>query len=480
MFCDKSFVARCQRIGLMFLVLGGLGCQQQTPTVNEKVTAFNSVLIDLSPNIIFILVDDLGFNDVGYLGSKIKTPNIDQLASKGTIIDYNYAYPICSPTRAALMTGQNPLTLGVDGPLKNDTQLESGLKLLPEYLQEAGYHTWLVGKWHLGLSNKDAMPHNRGFDDAYGHLGGFVDFYTHVYLGGLDWQHNGKTLREEGHATDLITTQAIRKIDEYKGDKPFFMYLSYNAPHTPLQTVPAPIFDYSAIESADRRVFADMTSHLDKGIGKVLAALKSKGIDKNTMIVFMSDNGGNETSGADNGILKGEKGGVYEGGLRVPGVVYWPENTVSKQIFTGPVYAQDWLPTLLDIAKIENDNANFDGRSVLNSLMPPYADISARNVVLGAKGSYAVFNWPWKLIAEKDKEYKLFNVQADPTESNDLSAQHPQKIADMLKVLASMPKGESKGVKGPPPETLFRDKNGDFNLDIRMPETREPWADVAH
>lgn len=479
MFCDKSFVARCQRIALLFLVLGGVGCQQKMPRVNEKIMVSNSVPTDLSPNIIFILVDDLGFNDVGYLGSEIKTPNIDQLASKGTVIDYNYAYPICSPTRAALMTGKNPLSLGVDGPMENDAMISSDLKLLPEYLQEAGYHTWMVGKWHLGMGLKEAMPHNRGFDNFYGHLGGFIDFYTHVYFGGLDWQQNGKTLREEGYATDLLTAKAVQKIDEYKGDKPFFMYLAYNAPHTPLQNVPEPLFDYSHIKSADRRVFADMTSHLDSGIGQVLAALKAKDIDKNTLVVFMSDNGGMEIAGADNGILSGGKGSVYEGGVRVPAVVYWPGHGAGKKIFTGPIFAQDWLPTLLDVANITSEQSDFDGRSVLASVMSSNVILTPRNVILGAKGSHAVFNWPWKLVAEKGAEYKLFNVQVDPSESNDLFALYPQRVAEMSKLVTSMPKRESKGAKGPPPESLFRDANGDFDHEIRKQETREPWADAA-
>jgi arylsulfatase A-like enzyme len=479
MFCDKSLVACCQRIVLLFLVLGGVGCQQKMAAVNEKITVSNSVPTDLSPNIIFILVDDLGFNDVGYLGSEINTPNIDQLASKGTIIDYNYAYPICSPTRAALMTGKNPLSLGVDGPMNTHAMLGANLKLLPEYFQEAGYETWMVGKWHLGLKTKEAMPHNRGFDDFYGHLGGFIDFYTHVFIGGLDWQHNGETLREEGHATDLLTAKAIKNINEHKGDKPFFMYLAYNAPHNPLQNVPEPIFDYSHIKSADRRVFADMTSHLDSGIGQVLAALKTKGIDENTLVVFMSDNGGNEEAGADNGILSGGKGGVYEGGVRVPAVVYWPGHTASKQTFTGPIFAQDWLPTLLDVANIKNDHSDYDGRSVLASLILPNTELSTRHVVLGAKGSHAVFNWPWKLVAAKNSEYKLFNVQEDPTESNNVYSQYPDRVAVMTKVLLSLPKEESKGVKGNPPRSLFNGPDGRPDHNIRLSETREPWADAA-
>jgi arylsulfatase A-like enzyme len=222
-----------------------------------------------------------------------------------------------------------------------------------------------------------------------------------------------------------------------------------------------------------------MTSHLDSGIGQVLAALKAKDIDKNTVVVFMSDNGGNEDAGADNGILRGGKGTVYEGGVRVPAVVYWPEHTTGKHIFSGPVFAQDWLPTLLEAANVKNDNNFFDGRSVLASLMSTNTELSMKNVVLGAKGSHAVFNWPWKLVAAKNSEYKLFNVQEDPTESNNVYSQYPDRVAVMTKVLLSLPKEESKGVKGNPPRSLFNGPDGRPDHNIRLSETRQPWADAA-
>jgi arylsulfatase A-like enzyme len=480
MLSYKSCAVHCRLLIIIFLALGIFSCQKEVGTIDTDKDLSGTLNSEPLPNIVFILVDDLGYGDVGYLGSEIKTPNLDQLAANGMVIQHNYAYPICSPTRAALMTGKNPIGFGIDGPMENDAMLPADIKLLPEYLQDAGYQTWMVGKWHLGMGLKKAMPHNRGFDDFYGSLGGFTDFYTHVYFGGLDWQHNGVSIREEGHVTDLLTARALRKIEGFNNDKPFFMYLSYTAPHTPLQKVPAPIYDYSSIASADRRVFADMTSHLDQGIGQVIAAIEAKGIADNTLIIFMSDNGGNEIAGADNGILTGEKASAYEGGVRVPAFVYWPSKIAGKQSLVGPIFTQDWLPTLLDVVNVNIDDMQFEGQSVWPSVMSPDVDIVTKNIVVGTARSKAVYNWPWKLIVEDNTVHKLFNVQDDPTEKNNLYTQHPDKVSDMLVALSAIPKLESKAAKGPKPESLFVDENGNFDHDVRKPETREAWAESAN
>ncbi|MBU2876847.1 MULTISPECIES: arylsulfatase B [Aliiglaciecola] len=430
------------------------------------------------PNIIFILLDDLGYGDVGYLGSEIKTPNIDALANQGVVISHSYAYPICSPTRAALMTGKNPLGFGIDGPMENDAMLPESLTTMPEMFRDAGYQTWMVGKWHLGMAKKSAMPHNRGFDDFYGFLGGFVDFYTHVYFGGLDWQHNDTSLREEGHATDLLAHKAIEKIQNYNNDAPFFMYLSLNAPHTPLQYVPEPIYDYSAIPSADRRVFADMTSHVDQRIGEVLQALEDKGIADNTLVVFMSDNGGNLEAGANNGQLLKGKASAYEGGVRVPTIVRWPAGLSKKNIAESPLFTQDWLPTLLDAADIQYDPANFDGQSMFTLLKTGTTDNTQRTVLLGTAKSKAVYQWPFKLIKE-GTDTLLFNLLEDEFEQHNLAAMHPDLVAALSKQLTSRTALPSKAAKGPPPESLFYGPDGNFIYDIRKPETRAPWVETA-
>jgi arylsulfatase A-like enzyme len=437
-----------------------------------------STQTSIAPNVLFILLDDLGHGDVSYLGSKIKTPNIDNLASQGVTLKHGYAYPICSPTRAALMSGKNPLSLGIDGPMENDAMLPEAITTMPERFQAAGYQTWMVGKWHLGMAKKSAMPHNRGFDDFYGFLGGFVDYYTHVYFGGLDWQQNGKSLREEGFATDLLTAKAIDKIQNFKGDKPFFMYLSYSAPHTPLQHIPHPINDYSGFTSKDRQVFADMTSDVDQDIGEVLAELDKQGLADNTIVVFMSDNGGNLEAGASNGDFIGGKGSVYEGGVRVPALVRWPARFKRKTV-TQPIFTQDWLPTLLDAANIQYQNDDFDGMSQLANLENEAESTSARKVVLGVSSEKAVYQWPWKLIVSKRGKLHLFNLQTDEFERDDLAAQYPELVSELKAEVTKLPSLLSKAARGPSPESLFLDDNGHFDYDIRKPETRKPWADAA-
>lgn len=436
------------------------------------------------PNIIFILVDDMGWGDVGYHGSEIATPNIDALAASGVEIDRGYAFPICSPTRAALMTGRNPLQFGVDGPMENDAMLQADLTLMPEYLSDAGYETWMVGKWHLGMGTVDAMPQSRGFDSFYGFLGGFIDFYTHVYFGGLDWQRDGETLREEGHATELLTAEANRLIAGHKGDAPFFMYLSYNAPHTPLQYPPGAEGTYSEIQNADRRVYAQMVTHLDTAIGSVMEQLSKSGIAEDTLVIFMSDNGGMEMAGADNGDLRGGKGSVLEGGVRVPSLISWPSVISPSKLSDTPIFVQDWLPTLLDAAGVEYDRGSFDGVSNWGVIARDMAIQRPEPVILGTAKTKAVYQWPFKLVrspAEGDARApdQLYNIMKDPLETDNLSASKGDLTANLSALLDAMPNPPSKAAKGPSPESLFIDENGKFIHDIRKPETREPWADAA-
>ncbi len=439
------------------------------------------------PNIVFILVDDLGWQDIGYQGAEIRTPNLDALAAEGVRLDRNYVYPICSPTRAALMTGRSPLGFGIDGPMENDAMLPLDVKLLPEFMRDAGYDTWMVGKWHLGMSNVAAAPHSRGFNYFYGHLGGFIDYYTHVYFGGLDWQRNGTSVREDGHATDLLTQDAARLIGSYNGDKPFFMFLSLNAPHTPLQYPPSPQYKYSDIESADRQVLAQMTTHLDLAVGQIVAALGERGVLDNTMIVFMSDNGGNLEAGSDNGPLRGSKGDALEGGVRVPAFISWPLGLHGKRTFTQPIFVQDWLPTLLEASGEDVEGLDVDGESVWAELVAGTSR-PERTVVVGTRRSKAVYEFPWKLLrhgskgegtADSVSQDRLFNVENDPGETTDLSSEHPDIVRMLAVELDRLPEQASKGAKGPPPESLFRNSEGQFVYDIRMPETRAPWAESA-
>ena len=377
-----------------------------------------------APNILFILLDDLGYGDVGYLGSQIQTPNIDNLASQGVTLKHGYAYPICSPTRAALMTGKNPLNFGIDGPMENDAMLPEDLTTMPERFQEAGYQTWMVGKWHLGMAKRSAMPHNRGFDDFYGFLGGFVDYYTHVYFGGLDWQNNDTSLREEGFVTELLT------------------------------------------------------SDVDQDIGEVLAALDKRGIAENTIVVFMSDNGGNLEAGANNGSLQGGKSSVYEGGVRVPVLIRWPAQLQSKTM-TQPMFTQDWAPTLLEAANIDYQPNDFDGVSQFVNLKEAQEKTFKREVVVGTAKQKAVYQWPWKLIVDAKGNKHLFNLSQDEFEHSDVAMEHPELVAQLMSELTLLPHLPSKAAKGPPPESLFLDAHGLFDYNVRKAETRKPWLETA-
>ena len=451
------------------------------------------------PNIVFILVDDMGQGDAGYLGSEIATPNIDALAQSGMVLDRAYVYALCSPTRAALMSGRNPVELGIDGPLPNDAALPPGIKLLPEFLSDAGYDTWMVGKWHLGISEVSQWPNARGFDYFYGHLGGFIDFYTHVYLGGLDWQRNGTTVREEGHSTDLLTKDAVRLISEETSDRPFFLYLAYNAPHTPLQYPPAVRSQYDDIVDMDRRVFAQMMTDLDQHIGEVVAALEASGQLENTLIVFSSDNGGNESAGADNGQLRSGKGSVYEGGVRVPAVASWPGVIPAGERTQVPVFIQDWLPTLVQIASGDIGSQILDGRSLFTLLTGRSAPQRDQPMILASPQGRAVIDWPFKLVrnyprpalAESGQSRRdgpsaaltdeLYNIAEDPFEQTNLAAGHPRMLARLAQRLTMLDQAAiaPPAPPAPRPEGDFMGGDGNFDYDLRLKETRPPWADAA-
>jgi arylsulfatase A-like enzyme len=444
---------------------------------SSTTKAFANAGLRERPNIVFVLVDDLGWGDVAYHNSEIATPNIDALASQGVRLERAYAFPICSPTRAALMTGRTPLQFGVDDAMENDAMLPEQLTLLPEYFQRSGYATWMVGKWHLGMGRVAALPQSRGFDYFYGHLGGFIDYYTHVYFGGLDWQRQGKSIRETGHATDLLTQDAVRLLTEHDRQKPFFLYLAYNAPHTPLQVLPTDNPTYLNIGNADRRVFAQMTTQVDEAIGRVLGTLERLGLRDNTIVVFMSDNGGNLEAGASNGMLRGGKGSAHEGGTRVPAVIAWPQGLKGGRTSKVHLFAQDWLPTLLDAAGIAHSVDAFDGRSAWPSLARNKDAAIRRPTVIGVKQSKAVFDGRWKLVREGTASDQLYDIESDPQELLDRAKRFPATVRRLAAILDALPVIDSRGARGPRPETLFRDASGKFDYRIRMPETRKPWAE---
>ncbi len=466
-----------------------VACSDSTEVVPDQAAMPDSSNLSASPsnsqpNVLFILVDDMGFNDVGYNGSEIATPNLDELAATGVQLDRNYVYPICSPTRTALLTGHNPLDYGVDGPMGDHTGVPLELKLMPEYFKDMGYQTYMVGKWHLGIGNTDFWPTSRGFDYHYGFLGGWIDFYTHVYHQALDWQRNGQTLREEGHATDLLTEDAIRVIAGRDSESPFFMYLTYNAPHSPLQFTPVNSGLNSDVEAGDRRVYAEMVTQVDAAIGEVIASLDAEGILQDTIIVFSSDNGGALDQGASNGDLRMGKGQSYEGGMRVPGSIWWP-GQVEGGILEQPIAVHDWLPTLLEAAGGDPADAiDPYGQSMWGAIARG-EQIDRALTTIGVGNSRASFDWPLKVVRHGQGDLQqigLFNVLDDPTETNDLSESNPEKLAELLALIEAIPSVPSKGVLpgGKRPGEYFGNTDGDgWNYDIRLPEVDEPWAETA-
>lgn len=436
------------------------------------------------PNVVFILVDDMGFGDVGYNGSEIATPNLDQMAQDGMKLDRNYVYPVCSPTRAALLTGQNPLHMGIEGPIDDYSSLPEGIKTTPEYFKDLGYQTHMVGKWHLGLSELDAWPTAKGFDTFYGMLGGWIDFYTHVFARRLDWQRDGVSLDEEGHSTDLMTDEAIRIIESSGSGTPFFLYLAYNAPHSPLQHPPvySGLNDYP--ETSDRSVYAEMMTHMDTAIGRVLNSLDAKGISENTIVIFSGDNGGAIPLGASNGELRAGKRSAFEGGVRVPGLISWPGRIESGAVMEQPIAVHDWLPTLLSAVGGDPQVVEDAYGQNMWSALSQGAELDRNIFIIGATDNLAVFDWPYKLAyvkADGAEEFvpALFNVVDDPNEQNDLSAEMPEMAIRLLAQIEAMPEPEFSRL-----EPAFNNSpryypQGEPTWDLRHEADLEAWAEAV-
>lgn len=400
------------------------------------------------PHIVFILADDLGWNDVGYHGSDIRTPHIDSLVEQGLELHRYYAFPLCSPTRAALLTGRSPLRMGVDTPIGPTGALPLDEHLLPESLQAAGYQTFLTGKWHLGIDRVSAHPYRRGFDSSYGHLGASVDYFTHAWIGGLDWHRDGTVLREEGYTTDLIADEAVRLIAERDKTRPMFLYVAFNAPHAPLQAPEEYLSRNAHIEDSDRRTYAAMVAALDDGVGRIVAALDAKGIARDTILIWASDNGGGRNVGASNLPFRGGKGGAFEGGIRVPAVIRWPGVLPEGERFDQMITVQDWFPTLAAAAGFETANERpFDGLDMWGALRHGER-VDRGTEVIGVSGNLAVFRDGWKFVQFTQRGTGqtgtfLFRIGDDPREERDLLDTEPERAQELMDWLEEFPRAPS-------------------------------------
>ena len=395
------------------------------------------------PNILILLADDLGWNDVGYHGSEIRTPNIDRLAQDGVRLEHAYSCPVCSPTRSGLMTGRAPIRLGLGRTVIrpwSDFGVSTEERFLPQAFREAGYQTGMAGKWHLGHSRKAFLPFERGFQQTYGHVNGAIDYFTHEREGGLDWARNGKTVREEGYSTFLLGNEAVRFLRQRDKTKPFLFYLPFNAPHSPLQAPPEYLDRYANISDPRRRTFAAMVSAMDAMVGRVLAELKAQGLEENTLVLFFSDNGGPVAQGANNTPLRGAKATTFEGGTRVPAILRWPGHLkpggVSQQVLS----VIDYFPTLAAAAAIKPGNKlPFDGLNLWPNISGG-KPLTRENLFLSVQSAglfrSSLRHREWKLVQESSPSGKqnathLFRMDEDPNETNDLASKQPTIMAEL-------------------------------------------------
>lgn len=399
------------------------------------------------PNILILVADDLGYGDTGFNGSKIaKTPNLDRFVKSGVNLTDFRACPMCSPTRAGLMTGRWPIRFGMMRavvPPWSKAGLPASEETLPELLAGAGYERrGIVGKWHLGHTNYSQLPPQKGFNHFVGHYNGAIDYFTHEREDELDWHDGNETLREEGYSTDLIAGHASHFIEESPADKPWFLYVPFNAPHAPYQATEADLAVHANIDNKKRQTYAAMVTAMDRGIGQILAAVESRADADNTLILFFSDNGGILSVGS-NAPYRGAKLSVYEGGTRVCAAIRWPAGGVKGGgSFDGRIGYIDVLPSALAAAGIQ-PGKSFDGVNFLPAVrgevkLPQRPWFSYMHQNKSAASS--VHLGKWKLITKGDAftdeaealELELYDLKADPGEGKNVAKDHPQRVSKML------------------------------------------------
>jgi len=395
------------------------------------------------PNIILIMADDLGYGDISCFGSDfIQTPVLDKLASEGIrFTDYHSNGSVCTPTRAALMTGNYQQRAGLEGVIyaamgKRIYGLASSEKTLAEYFKEAGYATAIFGKWHLGYK-PEFKSTLHGFDEFYGYVSGNVDFISHRDgIGLYDWWHNTDTCYDEGYVTDLITDYALKFMERNK-EKPFLLYLPHEAPHYPYQgrndkadRLPGVKFHAHGSRPDKKQAYKEMVEIMDENIGRVMQKLTELELDKNTLVIFCSDNGA--TNLGDNGGLRGHKISLWEGGHRVPAVAWFPGKIKAGTVSNSMVLSMDWLPTLLSVAGVQVED-KFDGVDI-SAVLFRQKEIEKRPVFWRYRNQWVARKGDWKYLKNKEGEY-LFNLKDDVVEQNNLLDSNVEKTNELKELL---------------------------------------------
>jgi arylsulfatase A-like enzyme len=390
---------------------------------------------NVRPNILCILVDDLGYGDLSCQGhvKDLQTPHIDKILNQGVrFTNFHANCPVCSPSRASLLTGIYPDLAGVPGvirtaPENNWGYLSETAVLLPQMLKQKKYHSAIIGKWHLGLESPNT-PRERGFDYFQGFLGDMMDdYYTHARHGNNYMRYNEKVVNPSGHATEIFSDWAIHYILSQKAEKnPFFLYLAYNAPHVPIQPPEGSVERVQNRQpgiSLKRSKLVALIEHLDDNIGRVFTALEQSGQLENTLIIFLSDNGGQQDIGANNGPLRGAKENMYEGGICVPAGIYW-KNKIKPAVTDNFAMLADIFPTLCELTGIDIPH-RIDGISILPLLKGEKQDTDNRLVFwvrreggfYGGLAYYAARYKEYKIMQNTPWEpYQFFNLKEDPRE----------------------------------------------------------------
>jgi arylsulfatase A len=412
--------------------------------------------IPIQPNIIFIMIDDLGYGDLGCYGSAVnETPNIDRLAKEGILFtDYHSNGPMCSPTRAALMTGMYQHRFGqkFESAISGKKDYDDGLPLevvtVAEVLKKTGYATGMYGKWHLGY-HPPFLPANQGFDDFIGLGSGDGDHYTHIDRSGRkDWWHNNSLKMEQGYSTDLITNHSIDFIKKHK-NQPFFLYVAHLSIHFPWQGPDDPPHrvegtDYSNDKWGIIPNPNDVSPHVkamiesvDRGVGKIIDTLKNLDIERNTLVIFTSDNGGYIHYGdthfniSSNGPLRGQKTEVYEGGHRVPFIAYWPGYIQAGSKSDELVMTMDMFATFMELAQAELANdLQLDGLSIVSHLFD-HKTLPERSVCWKMDDEKAIRKGNWKLCMIGNNDPELFDLSIDIGETNNLAPDKPELVRQL-------------------------------------------------